>query len=69
LEVPWFIQNQLLSTRESGEADPVWGFGGYCEEEKGNTGRNPQTEEELISSPMGAVVFKCQSVLRNRING
>lgn len=58
------------SRRESGEDALITGFGGFClTEENERMGRNPQTGETLILLPRRIVVFKCSSVLRDRING
>lgn len=57
-------------TLESGEDVLISGFGKFCVKyKKERKGRNPQTGEDLKLNRRRVVVFKCSSVLRDKING
>ena len=60
----------IKSTLENGEDVMISGFGKFCvKEKKDRRGRNPQTGEALTLDARRVVVFRCSSVLRDRING
>jgi integration host factor subunit alpha len=60
----------IKSTLENGEDVMISGFGKFCvKEKKDRRGRNPQTGEALTLDARRVVVFRCSSVLRERING
>jgi integration host factor subunit alpha len=57
-------------TLESGEDVLISGFGKFCVQEKNERrGRNPHTGNDLMLGARRVVVFKCSSVLREKLNG
>jgi len=64
------ILEKIKMTLESGEDVLISGFGKFCVKEKmERRGRNPQTGDDLMLGSRRVVIFKCSSVLRDRING
>jgi integration host factor subunit alpha len=60
----------IKKTLENGEDVLISGFGKFCVKDKNERmGRNPQTGEDLMLGSRKVVVFKCASVLRDKING
>jgi integration host factor subunit alpha len=59
----------MKKTLESGEDVLISGFGKFCVKEKSDRrGRNPQIGNELMLEARRVVVFKCSSVLREKLN-
>ena len=59
----------IKSTLENGEDVMISGFGKFCvKEKKDRRGRNPQTGEALTLDARRVVLFRCSSVLRDKIN-
>lgn len=59
----------LKSTLASGEDVLISGFGKFCvKEKKGRNGRNPQTSSTMVLRNRRVVVFKCSTVLRDKLN-
>lgn len=60
----------MKETLESGEDVLITGFGKFCVKEKSERqGRNPATGKDLILGARRIVVFKCSSVLKDKLNG
>jgi len=60
----------IKSTLESGEDILISGFGKFCVKDKHERrGRNPATGNDLMLGARRVAIFRCSSVLKNRING
>ena len=60
----------IKKTLENGEDMLISGFGKFCEKEnKERRGRNPQTGNDLMLGARRVVIFRCSSVLRDKLNG
>jgi len=60
----------MKSTLESGEDLLISGFGKFCVKEKRERrGRNPATGNDLMLGARRVVIFRCATVLKNRLNG
>ena len=60
----------IKMTLESGEDVLISGFGKFCvKEKKERRGRNPQTGDDLMLGSRRVVIFKCSSLLKDKING
>ena len=70
LEMVESVLETIKKTLESGENVLISGFGKFCVKNKNpRRGRNPATGEDL---PMGAsrvIVFRCSTVLKDKLNG
>ena len=59
----------MKQTLEGGEDILISGFGKFCVKEKNSRrGRNPQTGNDLILGARRAVIFRCSTVLKDKIN-
>ena len=59
----------MKSTFESGEDVLISGFGKFCVKDKSERqGRNPTTGNDLNLEARRIVIFRCSSVLREKIN-
>ncbi len=59
----------MKSTLESGEDVLISGFGKFCVKDKSERqGRNPTTGNDLNLEARRIVIFRCSSVLREKIN-
>ena len=64
------ILKTIKMTLESGEDVLISGFGKFCvKEKKERRGRNPQTGDDLMLGSRRVVIFKCSSLLKDKING
>ena len=64
------ILETIKMTLESGEDVLISGFGKFCVKEKSERmGRNPQTGDDLMLGSRRVVIFKCSSLLKDKING
>ena len=55
---------------EHGEDVLISGFGKFCVKDKNERrGRNPQTGESLTLKSRKVVVFRCSSLLKDKVNG
>jgi len=55
---------------ENGEDVLISGFGKFCVKDKRQRrGRNPQTGEDLTLGERKVLIFRCSTVLRERIKG
>ena len=64
------ILETIKMTLESGEDVLISGFGKFCVKEKSERrGRNPQTANDLMLGASRVVVFKCSSLLKEKIDG
>jgi len=64
------ILETIKKTLESGEDVLISGFGKFCVKEKSDRrGRNPHTGNDLMLGARRVVIFKCSSVLREKLNG
>ena len=64
------ILKTIKMTLESGEDVLISGFGKFCvKEKKERRGRNPQTGDDLMLGSRHVVIFKCSSLLKDKING
>jgi len=60
----------IKSTLESGEDVLISGFGKFCVKDKNERrGRNPATGNDLTLGARRVVIFRCSSVLREKLNG
>ena len=60
----------IKSNLESGQDLLISGFGKFCViNKKERKGKNPQTGEDKILGARRVVIFRCSSVLRDKING
>ncbi len=60
----------MKQTLESGEDVLITRFGKFGVKEKSERrGRNPATGEDLMLEARRVVIFKCSSVLRDKLNG
>ena len=59
----------IKGTLESGEDVLISTFGKFCvKEKKERRGRNPATGDDLMLDSRRVVIFKCSSVLKDKIN-
>ncbi len=59
----------IKSKLEHGEDVMISGFGKFCVKKKNERrGRNPATGEDLMLASRKVIVFRCSSVLRDKIN-
>jgi integration host factor subunit alpha len=59
----------IKRTLESGEDVLISGFGKFClKEKKERKGRNPETGNDLMLDARRVVIFKCSSIVRDKIN-
>ena len=64
------ILETIKMTLESGEDVMISGFGKFCVKEKNERrGRNPHTGDDLMLGSRRVVIFKCSSLLKEKING
>ncbi len=64
------ILKTIKMTLESGEDVLISGFGKFCvKEKKERRGRNPQSGDDLMLGSRRVVIFKCSSLLKDKING
>ena len=64
------ILETIKNTLESGEDVLITGFGKFCvKEENERRARNPHTGDDLILGARRVVIFKCSTVLRDKVNG
>ena len=64
------ILKTIKMTLESGEDVLISGFGKFFVKEKSERmGRNPQTGDDLMLGSRRVVIFKCSSLLKDKING
>ena len=64
------ILETIKMTLESGEDMLISGFGKFCVKEKNERrGRNPHTGNDLMLGSRRVVIFKCSTVLRDKVNG
>ena len=64
-----FLLETIKQTFESGEDVLISEFGKFCVNEKNERrGRNPQTGEDLPLRARIVVIFRCSTVLREKIN-
>ena len=69
-QVVEFLLEEIKKTLESGEDVLISGFGKFCvKEKKERRGRNPATGTDLMLDARRVVIFKCSSVLRDKMNG
>ena len=55
---------------ESGEDVLISGFGKFCVKNKNpRRGRNPSTGDDLTLGARRVIVFRCSTVLKDRLNG
>ena len=60
----------MKATLASGEDVLISGFGKFCVKEKmERRGRNPATGNDLILGARRVVLFRCSSMLKNKLNG
>jgi integration host factor subunit alpha len=60
----------MKQTLEDGEDVLITGFGKFCVKEKSERrGRNPATGNDLMLGARRVVIFRCSSVLRDKLNG
>jgi integration host factor subunit alpha len=63
------ILEKIKMTLETGEAVMISGFGKFCVKEKmERRGRNHQKGDVLMLGSRRIVIFKCSSVLKDKIN-
>jgi len=64
------ILETIKKPLESGEDVLISGFGKFCVKEKSERrGRNPQAGGDLMLGSRRLVIFKCSSLLKEKING
>ncbi len=64
------ILETIKMTLESGEDVLISGFGKFCVKGKRERrGRNPQTGDDLLLRSRRVVIFKCSSLLNDKMNG
>ena len=64
------ILEAIKKPLESGEDVLISGFGKFCVKEKSERrGRNPQAGGDLMLGSRRLVIFKCSSLLKEKING
>ncbi len=64
------FSESIKTTLGNGEDVLITGFGKFCVKEKSERkGRNPATGNDLILGARRVVIFKCSSVLRDKLNG
>ena len=69
-QVVEFLLEEIKKTLESGDDVLISGFGKFCvKEKKKRRGRNPATGTDLMLDARRVVIFKCSSVLRDKMNG
>ena len=60
----------IKRTLESGEDVLISGFGKFClKDKKERRGRNPETGDAMKLRARRVVIFKCSSLMRDKING
>ena len=60
----------IKSTLESGNDILISGFGKFCVKNKNpRRGSNPATGEDLPLGARSVIVFRCSTVLKDRLNG
>ena len=70
IEVMESILEIMKKSLESGEDVLISGFGKFCVKEKSERrARNPRTGNDLILGARRVVIFKCSTVLRDKVNG
>ena len=70
LEMVESILEEIKSSLESGEDVLISGFGKFCvKNNKPRRGRNPSTGEDLPLGARRVIIFKCSTVLKDKLNG
>jgi integration host factor subunit alpha len=70
IELMESILETMKKALESGEDVLISGFGKFCVKEKSERGaRNPHTGNDLMLGSRRVVIFKCSSLLKEKING
>ena len=69
IEVLESLLELIKKTLVNGEDVLITGFGKFCVKNKRERmGRNPQTAEQMKLRARRVVIFRCSSVLRDKIN-
>ena len=69
IEVLESLLEIIKKTLANGEDVLITGFGKFCVKNKRERmGRNPQTAEQMKLRARRVVIFRCSSVLRDKIN-
>jgi len=70
LEMVEFILETIKKTLESGEDVLISKFGKFCVKNKNpSRGRNPSTGEDLTLGASRIILFRCSTVLKDKLNG
>ena len=70
IELVESLLETIKKTLESGEDVMISGFGKFCVKEKSERrGRSPHTGNDLMLGARRVVLFKCSSLLKEKING
>ena len=65
-----YILETIKESLESGEEVLISGFGKFCVKNKNpRRGRNPATGEDLPLEARRVIVFRCSTMLKDKLNG